>query len=160
VVPSEPDPAGSQRQDIMVEGFGDADGTPLPAAPLASPQLPDQPMVIVDDSNDVAIAPAPNIDAFLPRRSEPSPAAPRRSFNQVMQSLSARRTMIPILLTLGVALPLLGAAQWMIDPEYPFSARQMLWAAIGLPVIGLVMLGIAALNMANVKREMAAVSDR
>ncbi|HUB23996.1 MAG TPA: hypothetical protein VL992_01105 [Tepidisphaeraceae bacterium] len=68
--------------------------------------------------------------------------------------LYKRRTLIPILLTLGVLFCGLGGAQWMIDPEYPFSASNLLWSAILLPGLGGILLALAIVNMIEVKRRM------
>src|SRR5439155_17400385 len=141
----------SQREDIIIPGFGDVDAPPVPAAvPVDAPPQgqeisappepeqaepeqaePEQVTIVDDDADASVIAPAPDMEVFLHHHE--APTKPRRSMNAVLQSLSMRRTMIPILLTLGVVLPAIGIAQWLADPEYPFSAHAMLWSAIALP---------------------------
>jgi len=58
-----------------------------------------------------------------------------------------RRTLIPILLTLGVLFVGLGAAQWVIDADYPFSAQNLMWVAVLLPSVGIMLLTLAVMNM-------------
>jgi hypothetical protein len=88
--------------------------------------------------------------------SSPAPAAARPpAKRKVPDPLYKRRTMIPILLTLGVLFSGLGGAQWVIDPEYPFSASNLIWSALLLPALGAVLLALAILNMLHVKRRLS-----
>ena len=77
-------------------------------------------------------------------------SAKRRSGDE----LYAQRTLIPILLTTGVLFCGIGAGQWMSDADYPFSARNIMWSAVALPVAGGVLLLLAGVNMAYVRRKM------
>jgi len=68
--------------------------------------------------------------------------------------LQFQRTLIPILLTLGVIFCLLGGAQWTAGADEAYSAASMRWSAITLPIMGLLMLGLAATNMISVRRKL------
>jgi hypothetical protein len=72
----------------------------------------------------------------------------------ILKELYTRRTMIPILLTLGVLFCAIGAAQWLADADYPYAARNMIVSAVALPVLGAVLLAIAGVNMAYVRRRL------
>jgi ribose/xylose/arabinose/galactoside ABC-type transport system permease subunit len=76
----------------------------------------------------------------MPRPSQPLPPHP------------AARTLIPILLTLGLLFSALGTAQWLCDADEPYSAASMRWSAITLPIMGLLLLAIAGLLMGAVAR--------
>ena len=76
-------------------------------------------------------------------------AASKRSPVQLQQ------TLIPIMLTLGLMSCGIGAAQWMADPDYPFSARKMIGCAIALPVVGLLLIALAVMTMRWVRRKLS-----
>jgi len=71
-----------------------------------------------------------------------------------------RRTFIPVLLTLGVASCALGSTQWLIDSEYPLSAHEMMWTAVTLPILGVVLLALAIVNMLYVRRRLLEYNDK
>jgi hypothetical protein len=83
-----------------------------------------------------------------PAKSPKLPQAARRD------PLRLRRTMIPILLTLGVLLCGLGSAQWLADADQPYSATNLRWSAVTMPPLGVVLLMLAAWNMAFVHRRL------
>jgi ribose/xylose/arabinose/galactoside ABC-type transport system permease subunit len=68
--------------------------------------------------------------------------------------LEFQRTLIPIALTLGLLLFALGAAQWLAGDDQPYSAAAMRWSAIALPIMGLLLLVLAATLMISVKRKL------
>ena len=70
------------------------------------------------------------------------------------QSASFKQTLIPILLTCGVMLPLFGALHFVMDEDSVFGALPP-WFCIMLLIIGLVLLGFAVLNMIVVKNQLA-----
>jgi hypothetical protein len=72
--------------------------------------------------------------------------------SQTLPSYSTERTLIPILLTVGFLFCLLGAAQWLCDPDAPYSAVSIRWSAITLPIMGLLLLTLAGLLMRKVWR--------
>jgi hypothetical protein len=83
---------------------------------------------------------------------------PKRSARaQVLRQLDRRRTFIPILLTTGVLFCLFGAAQWLTDADYPFSATNMTWSAIALPGLGVLLLAMAVMNMLHVRGKLKEV---
>ena len=71
--------------------------------------------------------------------------------SQPLPPHSTERTLIPILLTVGFLFCLLGAAQWLCDPDLPYSAASMRWSAITLPIMGLLLLALAGLLMKKVR---------
>ena len=69
-------------------------------------------------------------------------------------SLRAKRTLIPILLTLGVLLPVMASLKWLSSPESAFAE----WSsglALAMLVAGLVILAAAIANMLSVKHMLA-----
>ncbi len=74
--------------------------------------------------------------------------------SQTLPSHSTERTLIPILLTTGVLFAAIGGAQWLCDPDEAYSAASMRWSAIALPIMGLVLLGMAGMVMMKVRRAM------
>ena len=83
------------------------------------------------------------------------PLAKRSARAQVLRQLDRRRTFIPILLTTGGLFCLIGAAQWLTDADYPFSATNMMWSAIALPGLGVLLLAMGVMNMIHVRRRLA-----
>ena len=81
-----------------------------------------------------------------------SPSLPGGRRAAVYQRMYVQRTLIPILLTMGLLFCALGAAQWEADPEYPFAAKNLLWCAVALPVAGGVFLLLAVVNMVAVAK--------
>ena len=100
--------------------------------------------MVVDDDDTIAI-PAPPPEVFAPR---PTAAAKKRTPAQA--GIELRRTLIPILLTFGVSLPIIGAWWFTRGPESPIRA-----AGLALPitmfVVGAVLLLLAVLNMLQVR---------
>ena len=94
--------------------------------------------------------PAPERAVFAPR---PPPIRPRTP--PIYTRLSFRRTIIPILLTMGVALP--GCAIWWftLDEDAPLRLIGLRFP-ITLTLIGIVMLALAILNMLQVRDQLAA----
>jgi hypothetical protein len=103
----------------------------------------DAPAPAADD--DMLGAPAPDASVFAPRRSTRDLVAERRIHN--------RRTLIPILLTCGVLMPVVGSLKWLMGPESPFAAWSI-WAPVMLFLCGPVLLGLAGANMMQVKQMM------
>ena len=58
------------------------------------------------------------------------------------RAIKTRQTLIPVLLTLGVMLPLVGSLKWWSSPESPFRA----WSET--PVLLLIAIGVVSLMMA------------
>jgi hypothetical protein len=65
-----------------------------------------------------------------------------------------QQTLIPIMLTLGLLSCGIGAAQWLVDPEFPYSAQNLIGCAIALPAAGVLLLGAAVLTMRQVARKL------
>ncbi|MGA2233442.1 MAG: hypothetical protein ABSH22_21265 [Tepidisphaeraceae bacterium] len=62
------------------------------------------------------------------------------------------------MLTLGTLFVLIGAGQWLTDQDYPYSAANMIWCAISLPILGAVLLSLAVVNMIYVRDKLAAIA--
>jgi hypothetical protein len=114
------------------------------------------PLSEIVDTDDVGV-PAPEDEVLAPH-APPKEAAPRRSIG-VPRSHEFRRTVIPILLTCGVLLIGIGALRWIGGAESVFSdmSTPLCGALCG---VGAFLLIVAALNMLQVKAELAAATKR
>ena len=66
------------------------------------------------------------------------------------RTIKTRRTLIPVLLTLGVMLPVVASLKWWSSPESPFRT----WSTtpvLLLIAVGLVSLLMAVVNMIQVR---------
>jgi hypothetical protein len=125
-----------------------------PAAPSAAPSesqieeptppQPEEPAFVSDEDDDVVVAPAPEPEAFIARKPTSHIHGP---------SLEFRRTLIPILLTFGIALPATAIWWFTLDNERPLKVLGLFFP-ITLIVLGVILLLLAILNMAQVKRLM------
>src|SRR5438876_4026760 len=66
------------------------------------------------------------------------------------RSIHTARTLIPILLTLGVGLGVIGSMKWVMGSDSPFAAWPMP-AVAGLFAIGACLLMLAVFNMLHVR---------
>jgi len=110
--------------------------SPAPAAPRAS-NRPATPM-----SAPLA-APPPQRVAMVRRR------------RRLVQTLGFKRTIIPVLLTLGALCPTLGLLGFFVSPISPFAKLAEGWFSISFVLIGLVMLGLGVLTMLQVRNELS-----
>ena len=102
------------------------------------------------EDDDAVIVPAPERAVFAHR---PAVAPAKRVGFYARPGF--RRTIIPVLLTMGVALP--GCAIWWLMQEEDSPLKSLGWQfPVTLTVIGIVMLALAILNMIQVKRAMDA----
>jgi hypothetical protein len=128
-----------------------------PAVPVIRPEEPDgatEPvsgqfifapeLAPVTDEDDAVAVPAPTADVF--QRSSTGAAVPRRP-NQAgtRRSLSMRRTVVPILLTNGLMLQVLGAMWFATDDDSPFRIPGIA-LPISLIAIGVVLLALGIAN--------------
>lgn len=104
--------------------------------------------VIDDEGAEVVIAPAPPPEAFSPKSQQPKPA--RQPY---YARIEFRRTIIPILLTSGVTLAVLGGGYFLIDPDSPLRNVQW-WIPVTLLLISPLLLALAVLNMLHVKHDL------
>ena len=95
--------------------------------------------------DEMLAAPPPDPSVFAPKRATRDLHIERRIHN--------RRTLIPILLTCGVLMPIVGALKWLMPDDSPFAAWSI-WAPVALTVCGLVLLALAAANMLQVRQMM------
>jgi hypothetical protein len=144
--PSRPKPPKPVRPDAPT--LSQRPGESAPSPPVEGGDLGSSLANVIDD-DDAVIVPAPGPAVFAHR-----PAPPALTKRVPLHArLGFRRTMIPILLTLGLALPVT-AIWWMIQ-EDDSPIRELGWQfPVTLTVIGIVMLGLGILNMVQVKRQM------
>src|SRR5579884_4119663 len=121
---------------------------PAPKPPAARATWPIRPQMPVEappvDEDDAVIVPPPPASAFLPYRT-PAVAGKRTG------SLTLRRTVIPILLTCGVILLVLGTMPFFLSTDNPLSALPR-WISLALWGTGLFLLALAVVNMLAVKQ--------
>jgi hypothetical protein len=159
VAPSESAPLAPPRASSRPARPSAATSKPaVPTSGKARPSMPQR-----SASNEQASADAPqdeissslaNVidDSGLSVGFEAATHGPRVSLTRAapMRSLQLRRTLIPILLTLGVCLPLIAAWWFTLDSDAPLKeiGAAFPWALLA---IGTVMLGLAVLNMLSVR---------
>ena len=117
---------------------------PRPARPVAPPTpAPAQAPQRADD--DTAIVPPPDSSVFAAGYRTRAAARLRHS------GIFVRQTMIPILLTCGVMLPMLAALWFRLDDDSALRLGAGRWLPITLTCVGAVMLVLAVLNMLQVR---------
>jgi hypothetical protein len=94
--------------------------------------------------------PAPSPEVFHHR-----PAPPRPKKIPLHARLSFRRTIIPILLTMGVALPACAVWWMMQDEDSPLKLLGLRFP-ITLTVVGVVFLALGIVNVIQVKHQLLA----
>jgi RsiW-degrading membrane proteinase PrsW (M82 family) len=87
--------------------------------------------------------PAPTPADLVSNRRAAASRSQQRSQNQ---TLHTRRTLVPILLTLGIMLPALGGLWFCTDGDSPFRALS-LWVPIALIFFGFLLLAVAMVNV-------------
>ncbi len=124
---------------------------PSPAGDDARPNenLPDDEMEIVDDG-DAVIVPAPPPSVFA---AKPKPATPHAHRAAVLHTLGFKRTMVPILLTGGVLLPLFGALKFLRGDNSPFSGLPT-WVMVLLLIAGAILLAFGVMNMLQIRQQL------
>jgi hypothetical protein len=93
------------------------------------------------DDDDAMMAPAPDRSVFLPKH---------RAGGAESADLRTKRTLIPILLTCGLLLPAIGTLKWAGGEDSAFASWDI-WIPMLLAVAGLILLGLAVLNMLQVR---------
>ncbi len=86
------------------------------------------------------------------------PAAEKRPAPMANRSIYLRQTIIPPLLTLGVLMPLAGITSLIMGVESPLGDQLLL--PIVLILLGLLIVGAAALNMLHVRHLLSATAKR
>jgi len=78
---------------------------------------------------------------------------------EAARALDRKRTMIPILLTIGLLLLIAGAARWVVAED---SAFRLFNNVVSLALLGLggLLLGVAVLNMLQVRDQLAAAATQ
>jgi hypothetical protein len=114
--------------------------------PLPDSEASDLLRIVVDD-DDAVIMPAPSPQILAPL---PVPHQSRLDNRRLFY----RQTMIPILLTCGCLLAVLGLLWFVTDAESVIR-RSGLWLPLTFVAIGVALLLMAVLNMAQVKHLLA-----
>lgn len=104
---------------------------------------------LATDEDDATLVPAASEEYLARPAARPVARAP------VDRSFERRRTLIPILLTLGVLLPLIAAQRWLADAASPLAAMPG-WLVGLLIAAGVLLLALAGLNMTLVRRTTSA----
>jgi hypothetical protein len=87
----------------------------------------------------------------------PKPAAPASRYVRpvpLFRRLEFRRTIIPILLTLGVALPIVGALPMIVPADSAFAPIDRMYSFTFF-IVGAVLFVLAVMNMIAVKHQLA-----
>jgi hypothetical protein len=160
--PAKPKPARPDRPDRPdrpvappTTQWSEDEAAEVRAAETAEPAEYNPLSEIVDD--DAVIVPAPDADVFAPHAA-PKESSAGRSIG-LPRSHEFRRTVIPILLTCGVLLIGIGALRWIGGAESVFSDMSTSLCA-ALCGVGAFLLIVAALNMLQVKSELAEAAKR
>jgi hypothetical protein len=103
------------------------------------------------DDDDAVIVPAPPVEYLA--HSTPRPQLAKH------QRLESRRTLIPVLFTLGGCLIAIGACKWLCNPATPLG-QQPTWMAIGLFVIAGISLLLSLLNALHVGHDLKAATKQ
>jgi hypothetical protein len=145
-----PKPTGKSKPPKIVRPSAPAlSQAPSPGASTNAPAtIPN-----IDD-DDAVIVPAPAPEVFAHR-----PAPPRVRRQPFYQQLAFRRTIIPILLTMSVALPACAVWWFMQGQDSPIRSLGLKFPITFL-VLGLISLGLAIANMLHVKHELARAAER
>jgi hypothetical protein len=101
------------------------------------------------EDDDAVIVPAPDPAVFVHC---PAPRPPVRVHR--VQTLEFKRTIIPILLTLGVVCPALALVGLLAPPTSPLSVLRSGWFAGPFVLIGVLNLALAVVTMLQVKHEL------
>lgn len=96
----------------------------------------------------------PQAAASTPQR----PAAATRPSTANDRNLHLRQTVIPPLLTMGTLMPLLGLVSLLLGDESPLGESKLV--PVLLIVVGLLILGMAAMNMLQVRQQLSASAKR
>lgn len=104
--------------------------------------------------DDAVAVPAPPVD-YLARHLGGGGVAASARREPYLRGVEFKRTVIPILLTLGVALPVLGALRYVVGQGSPLAEFPG-WVSYALFATGAVLLALAVMNMAQVKHQLDA----
>jgi hypothetical protein len=114
-----------------------------------APDAPADPFTRIVEDTNVPIS----FPVYAPHATPPRAASTRPTRESLYRRLSFRRTIIPILLTQGVALPALAAWWFLLDQDSPLKAVGLV-LPLTLLAVGIVMLGLAVLNMVQVRHQL------
>jgi hypothetical protein len=131
---------------------------PAVPPPIAVPQTPVQEAQPEDnfvvEAEDAVIMPEMPVEAM----GHPVHHAARER-SRYLRSIGVRRTIIPVLLTLGVMLLAASTVRYFVSEDAPLSALPP-WSSIAGYIIGGMLLFVAALNILQVRSELARIESR
>ena len=143
------EPQRDKLEDLAAALAGMSAGERAAPAPAREVAPADQSEAEIDDDaaaapdpDDLVVAPAPDASVFAPKR--------RTTDLLAEQRLRTQRTAIPILLTCGLLLPAVGSLKWLAPRDSIFAQWDLAMPVI-LAVVGLMLLGVAAINMLHVR---------
>ena len=130
-------------RDKLADALAAMSATPSMPSPPSAQQSSERPSVDTGlDADDVVAAPAPDPSVFAPRH---------RTADLVLQRrLRAQQTAIPVMLTCGVLLPVIGGFKWLA-PRDSFFAQWDVTMPLILSAVGVLMLAAAVMNMLQVR---------
>ena len=105
---------------------------------------------VVEDDDSVNVPPPPMEYLGHTHPHHHAPGVPAGPAVPKYQKLGYRQTLIPILLTTGLCLFVLGATKWICAPDTRLGA-QPVWLAVAWFVMGGLSLLLGLLNMLQVK---------
>lgn len=126
-----------QSRDDLVKALEALSAAEPRALPESSPGEPAQ-----------SVPPPSGPSTQLPRQAASANVPPRT------RSLELKRTMIPLLLTLGIALPALGIACLMMGDESPLADQALV--PLLMIVVGVLIAAAGVVTMIQVRAELSA----
>jgi len=140
-----PRPAGPQRPAVPPP-------IAVPQAPVQEAQPEDNFVVEAEDS---VIMPEMPVETLA----QPATHHVARERMRYLRSIGVRRTIIPILLTLGVMLVAASTLRYFVSEDAPLYAMPR-WSCIVGYVLGGLLLIVAGLNILQVRSELARIGTR
>lgn len=104
------------------------------------------------EADDWTMAPAAPIDALAHVPADAPP--PRRVPFNLQRSIKNLQTIVPVLLTLGVLLPLVGLGRMALPDTMVLADPSLLWLTIAFVTVGVLLLGLGIFNVMLLKKQL------
>ncbi len=122
------------------------------ASPVPVVRIPPRPNLAQATTQPRPAMLSPTRELPMPPETPISQAVARSSARpRFVQKLGFKRTLIPILLTLGVVCPAVGLTGFLVGPLSPYYQFRETWFCVPLVIVGFVMLVFAVLTMLQVR---------
>lgn len=119
-------------------------------------EVADEGVVLPVQSSQAALVSRASHRPALPVAVDAPPrVAVIRPRQHLVQTLGFKRTIIPILLTLGVLCLVLGLMGFFVSPVSPYAKLAERWFSVPMVLVGLVTLGFGILTMFQVRSELS-----